>query len=149
MPRTIAFLQPRTADEAVGLLDRYGEDEARVVAGATALTILLQQGLIHPAALVSIGQLPGLDRIEREDGTLSIGALVKHRAVETSPLVRQSLPGLAEVFATVANVRVRNAATVGGLLAEADYASDPPAALLALDATVQALGPGGPRDIPM
>jgi carbon-monoxide dehydrogenase medium subunit len=148
VPRTIAFLQPRSADEVVALLASHG-DEARVVAGATALTILLRQGLIHPSALISIGRVPGLDDIQRDTGALAIGALVTHRAVETSPIVREAIPALAETFGTVANVRVRNAATVGGVLAEADYASDPPAAFLALDATVQALGPSGSRDIPI
>lgn len=148
MPEVLAFLQPRSAEEAVAALDRYGDD-AKIVAGATALTILLRQRLIRPEALVSIGGLPGLDRIERQNGTVRIGALVTHRAVELSPVVREALPALAHTFGVVANVRVRNAATVGGVLAEADYASDPPAAFLALDATVEALGPSGQREIPV
>jgi carbon-monoxide dehydrogenase medium subunit len=145
--RAIAFLRPRSAAEAVALLEAHGE-EGRVVAGATAVTILLRQGLIHPAALISIGGLPGLNEIQRDNGALRIGALVTHRAVETSPLVAQVLPALAETFGTVANIRIRNAATVGGVLAEADYASDPPAAFLALNALVQVQGPAGERDIP-
>jgi carbon-monoxide dehydrogenase medium subunit len=144
----IALLRPRTAAEAVALLDKHG-DAGRVVAGATAVTILLRRALINPSALISIGALPGLSEISAEDGTLSIGALVTHRAVELSPVVSQFVPALGETFGTVANVRIRHAATVGGVLAEADYASDPPAAFLALDATVQALGPGGPREIPI
>lgn len=147
MPQTVAFLQPRSVAEAVALLDQHG-DEAKVVAGATALTILLRQRLISPSALVSIGHLPGLAAIERVDGSLRLGALVTHRAVETSPLVRAALPALAYTFGTVANIRVRNAATVGGVLAEADYASDPPAAFLALEARVQTLGPDGAREVP-
>ncbi|HEY3062517.1 MAG TPA: FAD binding domain-containing protein [Chloroflexota bacterium] len=148
MPRTIEFLEPRTLDEAVSLLDSYA-GEARVLAGATAVTILLRQGLIHPAALISIGRLPGLHEIRQIDGALHFGALVTHRDVERSAQVREALPCLAEVFGTVANVRVRNAATVGGVLAEADYASDPPAAFLALDAVVEAHGPEGAREIPI
>jgi aerobic carbon-monoxide dehydrogenase medium subunit len=135
----------------VALLTKYGGDDARIIAGATALTILLRQGLIRPAALISIGHLGGLSAIKQthQDGALSIGALTTHRAVETSPLVRHTIPSLADTFASVASVRIRNAATVGGVLAEADYASDPPAAFLALDATVHALGPTGTRDIPI
>jgi carbon-monoxide dehydrogenase medium subunit len=148
VPRTIEFLEPRSADEAVSLLDGFA-GEARIVAGATAVTILLRQGLIHPAALISIGHLPGLDEIRQVDGALRFGALVTHRAVERSALVREVLPSLADVFGTVGNVRVRNAATVGGVLAEADYASDPPAAFLTLDAIVEALGPEGSREIPI
>ena len=148
MPEPLAFYQPATLDEAVGLLDRLGDD-AKVVAGATALTIMLRQRLIAPAALVSIGRLPDLDTIAVRDGQLVLGALVTHRAVELSPLVREQLPVLATTFGVVANVRVRNAATVGGVLAESDYASDPPAAFLALDAAVDVVGPGGPRSIPI
>ncbi len=143
-----AFHRPSTLEEALGLLDELG-DEARVVAGSTAVTIMLCQRLIAPAALVSIGRLPGLSGIRRGDGWLEIGALTTHREVETSPVVREAIPVLADTFAKVANVRVRNQATVGGVLAEADYASDPPAVLLALGAEVIARGSAGERTIPL
>jgi carbon-monoxide dehydrogenase medium subunit len=144
----VTFHQPATIDEAIGLIDRLG-DHAKVVAGATALTIMLRQRLIAPSDLVSIGRLPDLDRIEVHDGQLAIGALVRHRDVELSPVVREHLPVLAHTFGVVANVRVRNAATVGGVLAESDYASDPPAVFLALDAEVDVRGPNGARAIPI
>jgi aerobic carbon-monoxide dehydrogenase medium subunit len=97
---------------------------------------------------VSIGGLSGLSGIEELDGQIRLGALVKHRAVELSPLVRDRIPVLAKAFGVVANVRVRNAATVGGVLAESDYASDPPAVFVALDAEVDIQGPGGSRSVP-
>ncbi|HET9457661.1 MAG TPA: xanthine dehydrogenase family protein subunit M [Candidatus Limnocylindrales bacterium] len=148
MPHELTFHQPETLAEAIRLLDELG-DEAKVVAGATALTIMLRQRLIAPAALVSLNRIPDLDRIEERDGQIALGALVRHRDVELDPLVRERLPLLAEVFAVVANVRVRNAATVGGVLAESDYASDPPAVFLALDAEVDVAGPNGARSIPI
>ncbi len=148
MPQLLAFHDPASVASAVELLDTLG-DEAKVVAGATAFTIMLRQGLIAPSALVSINRIPDLDRIEERDGQLALGALVRHRTVELDPLVRERLPLLAEVFGVVANVRVRNAATVGGVLAESDYASDPPAAFLALDAVIDVAGPSGPRSIPV
>ncbi len=148
MPRPLAFYQPNTLDEATHLLGELGED-AKVVAGGTALTIMLRQRLIDPSALVSIGRLPDLDGIAVADGELVLGALVRHRAVELSPLVRTQLPVLARTFGVVANVRVRNAATVGGVLAESDYASDPPAVFRALDAVVEATGRDGSRMIPI
>jgi aerobic carbon-monoxide dehydrogenase medium subunit len=92
---------------------------------------------------------PGLRTITREGDRLRIGALVTHRTVERDPLVRTTIPVLADAFSKVANVRVRNQATVGGVLAEADYASDPPAVLLALDAEVEVTGPDGDRTIPV
>lgn len=149
MPQSLAFVQPRSVEEAVDCLGRYGED-AKVVAGGTALTIMLRQRLIDPTALVSLGAVPGLNGIEAENGgsAVRLGALVTHRAVELSPLVRERIPVLADTFSKVANVRVRNAATVGGVVAEADYASDPPAVLLALDAEMEVVGPEGARRIP-
>lgn len=148
MPEALAFYQPTSIADAVRLLDELG-DEAKVVAGATALTIMLRQRLIAPSALISIGRLPGLDQIEVRDGQLVLGALVRHRDVELSPIVREHIPVLAYTFGVVANVRVRNAATVGGVLAESDYASDPPAVFLALDAEVDVRGPRGERSIPI
>ena len=148
MPASAAFIQPQSLAQAIDYLGRYGE-EARIVAGATAVTIMLRQRLIRPAALISINGLPGLNTIQTVDGHLYIGALVRHREVELSPVVRAALPVLARAFGVVANVRIRNAATVGGVLAEADYASDPPAVFLMLDASVEASGANGARYIPM
>lgn len=144
---SLALFQPRSVDEAVEVLDRVG-DGAKVVAGGTALTIMLRQQLIAPDALVSIGGIPGLDTIERSGDVLLLGSLVTHRQVERSPVVRRHLPTLAETFGKVANIRIRNAATVGGVMAESDYASDPPTVFLALDAEVEATGPSGTRTIP-
>lgn len=146
MPQSPAFYRPRSVAEAVSLLAELGDD-AKVVAGGTALTIMLRERLIAPGSLVWIGGLPDLDGIEVRDGELRLGALVRHRDVERSPLVREHLPVLADAFGKVANVRVRNAATVGGVLAEADYASDPPAVFRALDAVVEVTGPDGTRDV--
>src|SRR5207245_1330403 len=145
MPQTLAFHEPTSVEQAALLLAEYRGD-AKVVAGATALTILLRNRLIAPRALISLGRIGnGLRTIREDDGALVLGALVTHREVEQSALVRNRIPVLAETFATVANVRIRNVATVGGVVAEADYASDPPAVLLALDAEIEARGRGGTR----
>lgn len=148
MPSTPEFVAVSSVDEAIGALEHYGED-AIVVAGATAVTIMLQQGLIAPRALISIGGIDGLRGAERVGDAIRIGALTTHREVEQDLLVRSLLPALSRTFGVVANVRVRNAATVGGVLAEADYASDPPCMLRALDAEVEVIGPGGGRTIPI
>src|SRR5579883_1062931 len=121
MPAALTIHRPRTLDEALLHLQVHG-DEAKLVAGSTALTILLRQRLIVPEALVSLDRLTGLKEIRVEGGVLHLGALVTHRDVELSPVVRRHIPVLAHAFGVVANVRVRNVATVGGVLAEADYA---------------------------
>jgi carbon-monoxide dehydrogenase medium subunit len=143
-----AFLRPNSLDEAIAALAEY-DVEAKVVAGSTAVSIMLRQQLIAPAALVSLDHLDALRGIEEREGQLVLGAMTTHRQVETSLLVRQRLPVLAETFGKVGNVRVRNAATVGGVVAEADYASDPPAVLLAFDAEVDIRGIRGDRSQPL
>jgi carbon-monoxide dehydrogenase medium subunit len=145
--RPFAFLRPTSLEEAVDRLVEY-EGEAKVLAGSTALTIMLRQGLIEPRALVHLSGVPGLRGIDRDNNHIKLGALVTHREAERNEELRETLPVLAGTFARVANVRVRNQATVGGVLAEADYASDPPAVFVGLDAEVEAYGPSGTRTIP-
>lgn len=147
-----AIYTPRTAADAVELLDAHG-GTAKAVAGGTALTLMLTQGLVAPDAIVSLRRLPGLFEITpvTVDGAehLRIGALVTHARAARDPLVRTHAPALATAFSLVGNAQVRAAATVGGVVAEADYASDPPAALIALDAVVVAVGLDGERRIPL
>ncbi len=142
------FHRPRTLPEACALLDQHGED-ARPFAGGTALVVLMKQSLALPEHLVSLDRIRGMSEIRPRGEALEIGALVRHREVEMSPLVREAAPLLAETYGRVATVRIRNMATVGGGLAHADPAQDPPAALIALGASVRAVSSGGARTIPV
>ena len=100
---------------------------------------MLRNRLIAPSNLLSLRHLQELRSIRHEPGAgLKIGGLVTIREAEISPLVREKNLTLAQTFGRVGNVRVRNAATVGGNLSEADYASDPPCVLVALRARVKA-----------
>jgi carbon-monoxide dehydrogenase medium subunit len=145
----IKLLQPNSLDEAVTLLGSQNDD-TKIISGGTALVIMLKNRLIAPATLLSLGRLAELRGIRHEPGIgLRIGALVTLREAEHSALVREKNPTLADTFAKVGNVRVRNAATVGGNLSEADYASDPPCVLMAMRARVTARGPKGAREIPL
>ena len=119
------WLAPDTLEEALELRAERGP-EATVLAGGTFLGILMNQGFLAPQALLSLGRVPGLDRIEVVDGELRLGAMASHRAVERSQAVQNGWPVLARAFSLVASPRVRNQATVGGVMADADYASDPP-----------------------
>jgi carbon-monoxide dehydrogenase medium subunit len=141
------YRAPRSLDEALAILGEYGED-ARVVAGGTALVTMMRQRLVQPRCLVSLRDVPGLERIEA-NGDLRLGALVTHREAEISPLVRERLPVLAETFRRVATIRIRHMATIGGALAHADPNQDPPVTLLALGATVEVRGARGARAIPL
>ncbi len=141
------WLAPGSLEEALELRAQRGE-EATVVAGGTFLAILINQRLLQPSALLSLRDVPGLDGISA-NGELRLGAMTTHRAVELSPIVREGWPSLAYAFSLVASPRVRNQATVGGVLADADYASDPPAMLVALRAWAVGRGRDGERQIPV
>ena len=141
------WLAPASLEEALELRAERG-DEATVVAGGTFVGILMNQGLLAPTALLSLQNVPDLAYIEAQ-GVLRLGAMTRHRAVERSEVVQRDWPALAYTFSVVANTRVRNQATVGGVLADADYASDPPAMLSALGARAVARGPDGVREIPV
>jgi carbon-monoxide dehydrogenase medium subunit len=139
---------PTSVQEASQMLAHY-QGDARPIAGGTAVVLMLRQGLIRPQALVRLDRVAGMDRIALEDGHLRLGALATLRAVGAHPLVEQHLPVLAGACRLVGNVRVRNAATIGGNVCEADYASDPPGVLVALDARVRVQGGDGARELPV
>lgn len=142
------FIQPESFPEVVDTLAQYG-DEAKIIAGGTAVVLMLQQKLITPEVLVSLGRVPEMDYIRADAAGLRLGPLALLREVALSPLVRQQAPALAQACAEVGNVRIQNQATLGGNLAEADYASDPPAVLVALDTVVTIGGPAGRREVPL
>jgi carbon-monoxide dehydrogenase medium subunit len=147
------WLAPTSLEEALALRARLG-DEATVLAGGTFIGILMNQNILTPQILLSLRNVSELSFIEAEEGDgkaapLRIGAMTTHRAVERSPLIRQNWSILAYTFSLVASPRVRNQATVGGVLADADYASDPPALLEALDARIIARSVKGERQIPI
>lgn len=146
--RDFFYHTPDTLADALALLDRHGED-ARVMAGGSALVVLMKQSLVQADHLVSLRNVPGLNDITQSNGDLHIGAMVRHREVETSAIVQQAAPLVAEVYSRVSTVRIRNAATVGGGLAHADPAQDPPPGLLVMDATVRLVSSSGERLLPV
>lgn len=142
------YRAPRSLKEVQADLKSFG-DEAKLIAGGTALIIMMKQRLVRPTCLISLRSVRGLNGIAQKDGGLRIGSLVTHRELETSSLVRRRLPLLAETYRHVATIRVRNMATVGGGLAHADPNQDPPPTLIALGATVKASSTDGSRVIPI
>jgi carbon-monoxide dehydrogenase medium subunit len=142
---TYDYHEPGDWPQALALLAQHG-DEATVLAGGTAFTLLLRQGLIRPASVVALRKVRDAARIDIDGhGGLSIGATATHTAVVRSAAVRGAWPELADAVAKVATVRVRNQATLGGSVAHADPASDAPVMLAALAAQVVVLGQGGDR----
>jgi carbon-monoxide dehydrogenase medium subunit len=143
------WVEPASLPEALQTLSNYGED-GKIIAGGTWVTLVLKQGLLYPSALIALRGVPGLAEVAvTPTNDLLIGAMVTHRTIEKHPLVRHHFPMLAETFGMVANVRIRNQATVGGCLCDADYASDPPAMLTALDARVSLQSATNSREVPV
>jgi carbon-monoxide dehydrogenase medium subunit len=134
--RDFEFLQPASVAEASRMLADLG-DESRVMAGGTALMLVMRQRMLTPTHIVSAAGLRALRGISFDPQRgLRIGALERHTDIARSPVVQQHYPMLAAMAAQVANPQVRNQGTLGGNLCYADPSTDPPGCLMALDAQV-------------
>jgi aerobic carbon-monoxide dehydrogenase medium subunit len=147
IPAPFEYHAPSTVKEAIGLLERHGDD-AKLLAGGHSLLPIMKFRLAQPKVVVDIGRIPGLDKIAAKGSTITIGALATHDAVETSDVLQKQCPLLAETASVIGDMQVRNRGTLGGSLAHADPAADYPGAILALDAEIVATGPKGTRTIP-
>ena len=143
--RPFQYVECANVGEAVAALRVHGDD-ARLIAGGTALVPLMKHQVLRPAVLVSVSRVPGLSAIESlDDGGVRIGALATHAAVARSPLVRERAPLLAEACGRVASPTIRAMGTLGGNLCYGESASDPSPALLVLRARARLTGPDGER----
>ena len=147
IPVAFEYERASSVDEVLSLLTEHG-DEAKLLAGGHSLLPMMKLRLAYPSVLVDIGRLSDLDYVRDAGDHLAIGALTKHRTVETHELIRSQAPLLARATSQVGDPQVRHRGTIGGALAHADTASDLPSALLALQGSVVAKGPGGERVIP-
>lgn len=138
---------PKTLAEASRLVAQFGS-EGKVLAGGHSLVPLMKLRLAAPKHLVDLGRIAELNYIREDDGKIQIGSLTTHFQIESSDLLKTKCPLLPETAREIGDVQVRNKGTLGGSLAHADPAADWPAAVLALDAEVQALSERGNRWIP-
>lgn len=134
-PPSFELLVPKTLDEALELLAKYGE-EAKVLAGGHSLIPLMKFRLARPRYVIYLGKIPGLSYIREEGGLIRIGAMTTHNQIEESSLLAEKNPLLRETASKIGDLQVRNMGTIGGSLAHADPAADYPAALAALEAQV-------------
>ena len=145
------FHTPASLDDALAMLQRYGDD-ARLLAGGTALVLQMKQRFAQPAHVIGLRPLSraaGLGEVaETGDGGLRIGALCTLGRLEAHPLLRSHAPLLAAAIARVATRRIRAMATIGGGLVNGDPSQDTPPVLIALDAAVELTSPAGVRTIP-
>ena len=138
--------QPNTLDDALGLLAE-NPDQVRILAGGTELILLLKMGLATSKQIVNIKKLPGLGRLEYDSNsnTLRIGALVTHRELEKSELVKRHHPLIVQMEKSLANIRIRNIGTLAGNLSFAEPHADPGTLLLAHDAVLKVNRAGAER----
>jgi len=147
IPAAFEYFAPQSVGEAIGLLEKHGDD-AKLLAGGHSLLPIMKLRLAQPKVIVDIGRIHGLDGIKADGQKIAIGALVTHDAIEHSALLKEKCPLLPEAAAVIGDMQVRNRGTIGGSMAHADPAADYPAAVLALDAEIVATGPKGARTIP-
>lgn len=148
-PTHFTLHRPTSLSQALALKAEFG-DSAAFHAGGTELLVALKSRVLRYEHLIDIKQVPELRGIRlRPDGTVSIGALSTHHAIAHCPLVRAHLPGYAELSEQVANIRVRVAGTLGGVLCFGEPHADAPTMLCALDAWVVLASPTGERELPL
>jgi len=145
-PARFEYFCPRTVDEAVDLLARYGDD-GKVLAGGQSLVPLMNMRLARPAVIIDINRIDGLGDLRERNGILRFGALTRQRAAERSPVVAERCPLLRDALRLVGHAQIRNRGTLGGSIAHADPAAELTAILSALDGEVTARSARGTRTI--
>ena len=146
IPASFEYRRAGSVEDALGWLAE-DPDSTKLLAGGRSLLPLMKLRLATPGVLVDVGRVPGLSYVRDAGDHVAIGALTRHRDLEISEVARASVPLLAHVAGQVGDPQVRHRGTIGGSLAHGDPASDLPAAVLALDATMVADGPRGRREI--
>ncbi len=147
IPAAFDYVRADSADAALAALVEHG-DEAKLLAGGMSLLPLMKLRLAVPSVLVDVGRLADLRYVRDAGDHLAIGALTRHRDLETDAALAAQCGVLRAVAAEVGDNQVRHRGTIGGSVAHGDPASDLPAVLLALDADFVIRGTGGERTVP-
>ena len=147
-PAPFRYSAPRSLDEALGILAKHGYD-AKPLAGGQSLVPTMNFRLAQPGVLVDLNNIPELTFIRPDsDGSLHIGAMTRHSAVEHDPLVAQQAPLLHETMPYIAHRQIRNRGTIGGSLAHADPAAQLPLVAATLGAQIEVASVRGMRSVP-
>ncbi len=146
LPARFDYHRAESIEEALSLLDRYGDD-AKVLAGGMSLIPLMKLRFASPGHLVDVNPVAELAGIDEVDGSLRIGAMTRHRDIVDSDLIKAGYPALATAAPLVADPIVRNRGTIGGSLCHADPAGDFGSVLLALGAEMVVRSSSGERTV--
>lgn len=146
IPAQFSYEAPATLDEALTLL-AANTDDAKILAGGHSLIPAMKLRLAQPAMLVDIGRIRDLSYIRENGDQILIGAMTTHYQLESSTLLQKICPLLPACASHIGDVQVRNKGTIGGSVAHSDPAGDWPAAVIALNAELVAVGKNGERAI--
>ncbi len=145
--RKFDYFKPKTFEEALTLLAQYGE-KAKLIAGGTDVIVMIKQKAIAPEVLISLQGIPGLDQM-KYNGSLSIGPMVTHRAIEKSEVIKKNFSALADAVDYLGSIQIRNVATIGGNICTAAPSADTATPLLVLGTQVRIQNPKEERTLPI
>src|SRR5581483_11988052 len=143
-PPPFDYVLADSVESAVTALAQAGSD-AKIIAGGQSLVPMLNFRLLKPTLLVDINAISGLSFIDEDDDAIRIGALTRHRMLETSPVIARQLSVITEAMGHVAHLAIRNRGTIGGSLSHADPAAELPMLSLFYGAELSVQGPAGRR----
>ena len=146
IPAQFDYQAPATIDEALSLLSA-NVDDAKILAGGHSLIPAMKLRLAQPALLIDLGRIKDLSYVREDADSILIGAMTTHYDIESSSLLKRICPLLPECASHIGDVQVRNKGTIGGSIAHSDPAGDWPAAIIALNAEMLAVGANGERTI--
>lgn len=146
-PAPFLYVAPDTTEECIELLGEHG-DEAKVLAGGQSLMALLNLRMSRPAILIDIGRIASLRKLEERDGVVAVGAFVRQRAIETSPIFVRSLPLLRQAVELIGHPATRARGTIVGSMCHADPAAELPLCAALLEAEFSIVSKRGGRTLP-
>lgn len=145
-PSAFEYFTPSTVPEAINLLQRHG-DEAKILAGGQSLIPMMNFRVARPKVLIDINKIKELDYIREEKDDLVVGALVRERTLEVSPLVKKKCPILAEAISYIGHLPIRTRGTIGGSLVHSDPSAEIPVVICGLGGKMKVVGPSGERTL--
>jgi carbon-monoxide dehydrogenase medium subunit len=146
VPAAFDYHPATSVDEAIALLQQYGDD-AKLLAGGHSLLPTMKLRLAQPAHLIDLGKISGLSYIREDNGAVAVGAMTTYATIARSELIKQYFALLPEGVVLIGDPQVRNRGTIGGSVAHSDPAADTPGMVLALKADIMVQGPSGVRTI--
>jgi aerobic carbon-monoxide dehydrogenase medium subunit len=146
-PAPFAYHRPDSVAETLDLLAQL--DDAKIIAGGQSLMAMMNFRYVTPENLIDINRIAALSEITLDNGNLRIGAMVRQRDAQDSPLLRTQCPLIIEALGMVGHVQTRNRGTIGGSLAHLDPAAELPAVFYAHDAILHVASANGSREVPI